>query len=93
MQPRKEIFDDIAQKLHQVLGHGFFAHDLLIDGETGAIFVCEGGFKFNDGTYTAHLDIISDKLPSHQILFPTRKFAEFSADIFVKQCQAILDKR
>ena len=91
---RAEDFSRVARRLFDVLGHGFYAHDLLIDQKDGSISVCESGFKFDDRTYTGHLKPISDKIPSQAVMFfPVCEFARLSARAFLTRCDAVLAGR
>lgn len=90
--PNAEAFEGIARNLHHVLGHGFFAHDLVIDNVSGEIFVCEGGFKFDDPSYWRHMKRISSDLPSQAVLFPIQNFAKHSSETFCRRCLSILEK-
>lgn len=90
VQPRSVEFTSIAQQLYEVLGHGFYVHDLVIEAATGAVFVCETGFKFDDAAYWRHLEPIASRIPSQSVLFPVQQFAQYSAGVFLERCQSIL---
>ncbi|WP_299792780.1 hypothetical protein [uncultured Marivita sp.] len=89
--PFEEEFRSIAQKLFSAWGHGFFAHDLLIEGRD--VFVCESGFKIDDLNYSNHLGPISNKIPSQAPLFPIEEFSRKSAEAFVTKCASILQDK
>ena len=90
VQPRSEEFASIARQLHDVLGHGFFAHDVIVESGTGRILVCEGGFKFDDPAYRRHLEPIASRIPSQSVLFPIQEFSRRSAEVFLARCESIL---
>jgi len=46
---RRSEINSICQKIFDVLGFGFYAHDLLPERETGNTYLCETGFKFDTG--------------------------------------------
>jgi hypothetical protein len=87
---RAEDFSRVARLLFGVLGHGFYAHDLLIDRNDGSISVCESGFKFDDRAYHGRLKPISADIPSQAVLFPVGEFARLSARAFLSRCDAVL---
>lgn len=66
---RIDALKDLAKKLGDVLGLGFFGHDLVICNKTGIPHVCEVGFKFDANAYRTHLAPLADQLPSHSTLF------------------------
>jgi len=53
----------LCERIGKVLGPGFYCHDILPSRETGELFVCETGFKFDDMAYRDHLWSISTDLP------------------------------
>ena len=77
--------EDIAEKIYQCLGAGFYVHDLLVEKDSGKIYVCETGFKFNDSTYPDPLEDIKDQMPSHDILF-SDELPKKAARAFLKTC-------
>lgn len=44
-------FQDIAAKVYETYGSGFYSHDTLIDHKTQKAYICETGYKFNDMSY------------------------------------------
>ncbi len=91
IKPRAEQFSNIARQLYSVLGHGFYEHDLLIDRESGATYVCESGFRFDDPQYWQRFEPVASKIPSQTSLFPVQRFAQRSADAFLKRCQSVIN--
>lgn len=88
--PNTDEFQQTAKAAYQALGHGFFSHDLLIEAETGRVFLCETGFKFDDLVYVRHLAPIRDLIPSQANLFPIESYAALSAQVFLERCNALL---
>ena len=78
---KMDQIEDIAARLHARFGHGFFAHDLLVD-QAGRVSICETGFKFDDYSYTGHLAPVAQDIPSIAPLFPAEAFARRSARVF-----------
>jgi len=79
---------DLARSLGDALGPGFYAHDLLVCNRTGAILVCETGYKFNDMAYTTHLAPIAARLASHRLMFGP-DFARASARAFLAELRRL----
>ena len=75
-EPFLYAYQDIADKLHKALGDGYFAHDLLIEKESGKVYICESGCKFFDDTYVKHVASILDELPYAPEEFDVVKYAE-----------------
>lgn len=90
IQKNMERFSNITRSLHDVLGHGFYAHDLLIERDTADIFVCESGFKFDAFGYWSHLSEIKDEIPSQAILYPSACFIRKSSFLFLSCCESVL---
>ena len=88
--PFRGIFDEIARRAHQALGHGFYAHDLMVERDSGTVYLCESGFKFDDDVYTDLLAPIRTMLPSQALFFPTEAFARASAEVFCVKCDGII---
>lgn len=88
--PFEREFKEISEKLHGVLGHGFFVHDLLI--ESGSVFLCESGIKFDAMALASRrrFEPIAENIPSQAPLFPVQELARRSARAFIAKCQPIL---
>ena len=84
--PRMQELADIARRLADVLGPGFYTHDLLVRRDTGELYVCESGFKFHDWSYGNRIKPIADALPSHRIML-TPDHAANSARLFLAACR------
>ena len=86
--PFEAEFASLARKLFSVWGHGFYCHDILIEGRE--VYVSESGFKLHDLAYTRHLEPIASQLPSQSGYFATDDFSRRSAKAFVSKCEAVL---
>jgi hypothetical protein len=75
----------LCEKIGDVLGFGFYAHDILPCRETGELYVCETGFKFDDEDFRVALWPISSDLPFLIDHF-TSGIADLAADAVVGQC-------
>jgi len=75
----------ICGQIGDVLGPGFYAHDILPSRETGELYVCETGFKFDDGPYREALLPFSSDLPFLMDHF-TIGIAEMAAKVVAEQC-------
>jgi hypothetical protein len=75
----------LCEQIGKVLGPGFYAHDILPCRDTGELYVCEAGFKFDDLTYQEALWPISSDLrflTDHS----TYAFADLAAEAVIQQC-------
>jgi len=75
----------LCEQIGDVLGPGFYAHDILPSRETGELYVCETGFKFDDGSYREALWPISSDLPFLTDHF-TIGIADLAAEVVAEQC-------
>ena len=75
---------DLARKLGDALGPGFYGHDVLVERGTSRLFVCETGWKFEAFSFAARMAPIAKALPSHRIFFdgtlPIKSAAAFSTE-------------
>ena len=76
---RRSEINSICQKIFDVLGFGFYAHDLLPERETGNTYLCETGFKFDTG----FLRPIQNKLIFER---------DISTDVIRRSAFAVADK-
>ena len=53
----------LCEQIGKALGRGFYAHDILPCRESGKLYVCETGFKFDDQDYREALWRMSSDLP------------------------------
>ena len=91
VRPRSTEFQQIATRLYHVLGPGFYAHDLLIDNNSGAVYVCESGFKFDSPVTSKRLGPIGHLIPSQAPLLPPENFSQRSAQAFLTRCRQALN--
>ncbi|MCX8509793.1 MAG: hypothetical protein ORN49_13115 [Rhodobacteraceae bacterium] len=78
---RQAEFAAIARRLHDILGPGFYHHDLIVARETGEIHLCEVGFKFDASAFADHMRPIAADVPYLQPFY-TDEFARNSARAF-----------
>jgi len=79
----KDKLENISKSLSNILGLGFFAHDLLVD-TNNKFYVCESGFKFDDETYRKHLSPIMRDLQFGENVFNPKQLAKKSSDSLIK---------
>ena len=48
VEPRRDEIHSICERIGSRLGPGFYAHDIVPERESGLLYVCETGFKFDD---------------------------------------------
>lgn len=77
---------DIAARVAEAFGPGFYAHDLLVPTDGGPAQLCETGYKFNDRTYARRLAPVAERVPSHRSMFEMPEWAGRSADLFLDEC-------
>jgi hypothetical protein len=80
--PQTTAIQSICRRISDVLGLGFYSHDILPEQSSNRLLVCETGFKFDDHIYRTHLRALSGRLLDEDFLsdrFPT-KSAECFAD-------------
>jgi hypothetical protein len=77
---------DVAARVAAALGPGFYAHDIVVPNDGGAVQLCETGFKFNDGSYPARLAPVAAELPWHRRMFAISEWADVSAGLFLNEC-------
>jgi hypothetical protein len=75
----------LCKQIGDVLGPGFYCHDILPSRETGELYVCETGFKFDDGLYREWLWPISSDLPFLMDHFAIG-IADLAAEVVAEQC-------
>jgi hypothetical protein len=62
VEPHREELKKLCQEIGQVLGVGFYAHDILPERDTGKFFLCESNIKFNNRSTQRRLWSIRDEL-------------------------------
>lgn len=75
----------LCRQIGDVLGPGFYAHDILPSRETGELYVCETGFKFDDTDYREALLPLSSDLPFLMDHFAIG-IADLAAEVVAEQC-------
>ena len=84
--PRLEELHALGNRIGRVLGPGFYAHDVLVDNNSGHLFMCEAGFKFYDHTYSNRMmNVISDRNLQRTIL-DQETYAGYAGSVFVAYC-------
>ena len=76
----------LAKEIETVLGPGFFAHDTLVERDTGKIYLSEVGFKFMSVPYADHVrDVIGDRNFLTGVV-DMETYAAFAGSVFVTYC-------
>ena len=84
--PRLEELHALGKRIGCALGPGFYAHDVLVDNNSGHLFMCETGFKFYDHTYCNWMmNLINDRNFQH-MLFDQDTYAGYAGSVFVAYC-------
>ena len=84
--PRVQAFHALSERIGHVLGAGFCTHDVLIENETGQLFLCESEFKFYDDSYEERMiGVLSDRNPLCNIS-DQETYAEHAASVFMRYC-------
>jgi hypothetical protein len=60
--PRRREIDLLCAKLGDMMGVGFYSHDLLPEARTGRTLLCETGFKFDNMGTRALLLAVRDQI-------------------------------
>lgn len=82
--PRRAGITELAERLGCILGPGFYAHDMVVCNATGALFMVESGFKFNDTPYAEYLSPDAARMPSNAIFY-NGQYAVRAADLFMQE--------
>ena len=85
VEENRKRLANLCERLGQVWGPGFYAHDILPCSDTDALYVCESGFKFDDMAYRTALWPISSDLPFLSDHFTVR-IADIAAQEISNQC-------
>jgi hypothetical protein len=86
--PQMSAIESLCEKIANVLGLGFFSHDILPERETGRLLVCETGFKFNDYLYRTNLMQLAGQLAADEFL--SDRFPAHSAELFAGELKTAL---
>lgn len=82
--PRRDEIAAHAEKLGDILGPGFYAHDMVVSNSTSELFMVESGFKFNDTPYAEYLSPDADRMPSNAIFY-NGQYAVRAAELFIQE--------
>ncbi len=86
IRSRLEDYVSFARAVGNVLGPGFYAHDILVDNDTGGLVLCESGFKFFDESYWERIRDIVDGRDFQYNVFNQENYAQYAAAVFVGYC-------
>lgn len=81
--PRRAEIALHTKKMGEILGPGFYAHDMVVCQSTGRMYMVETGFKFNDSPYAAYLQSAQDETPSNRIFYDST-YPIAGAHLFLK---------
>lgn len=84
IEPRRDAIARHTRALGEILGPGFYAHDMVVCAATGALYMVETGFKFNDTPYATYLQPDADRMPSNRIFY-TGEYPVLAADLFLAE--------
>lgn len=84
IEPRRDEIERHTRALGEILGPGFYAHDMVVCAATGALYMVETGFKFNDTPYATYLQPDADRMPSNRIFY-TGDYPVLAADLFLAE--------
>lgn len=84
IEPRRAEITQHAKALGEILGPGFYAHDMVVDNSTGELFMVESNLKFNDTPYANYLIADSERMPSNRIFY-TGEYPVRAAELFLQE--------
>ena len=87
VKTRMEELSGLACGIASALGEGFYAHDVLIDGASGRIFLSETNFKFFNYAYWRRVDAIAERLRPEARLMDERTYSAYAACVFLMYCR------
>jgi hypothetical protein len=87
--PQSGAIQTICEQIANILGLGFFSHDILPEQHSSRLLVCETGFKFDDYLYRSHFMPLSGKLVADDFL--SERFVKKSAECFASELVKQLD--
>jgi hypothetical protein len=82
-------FSELAERVYEALGPGFYAHDILVETNSNRALMCETGFKFNDAPYMEWVQSVRSQVPSWNPVHT----AEQAATAALKPFLSIVSKR
>ena len=84
--PRLEQLHALGNRIGRALGPGFYVHDVLVDNNSGHLFLCESGFKFYDSSYAKPMmNVVRDRNLQRTIL-DQETYAGYAGSVFVAYC-------
>ena len=86
VSPRMDGLISLAERIGSVLGPGFYAHDVLVDRESGELLLCETGFKFYDGSYCERMHGVLGDRGFIGSIFDQETYAGHAASVFLSYC-------
>ena len=84
--PRVSECSMLAEKMESALGPGFYAHDVLVDNESGKLFLCETGYKFFDTSYWKRVGGFACDQEFQYNIVDQETYAKQSAAVFIDYC-------
>ena len=84
--PKIQQFRLLAQNIESVLGPGFYVHDILVEKETGELYLSEVGFKFYDQSYSSPMMGVTDDRDLLTGVMDIETYAAYAASVFVTYC-------
>ena len=84
--PRLPACSLLAEKIGLVLGPGFYAHDVLVDQESGKLLLCETGLKFFDNLYSSRVMGLVDDRSFQMNILDQKTYAAYAGAVFVAYC-------
>ncbi len=84
IEPRRDLIRDHTHSMGEILGPGFYAHDMVVCNSSGQLYMVESGFKFNDTPYANYLIADADRMPSNRIFY-TGEYSVRAAELFLTE--------
>lgn len=88
--PRRAQIERMCRQIGTVLGPGFYACDILPEN-TGALYLSEVGFKYDDYTHREHFLPIRDQIPYYEKLYGSETTS--ALDSLSRQYDALMKVR
>ena len=85
--PQLGDYSLLSRTMAEAMGPGFYSHDVLVEKDSGKLYVCETGFKFyNDGQWSLMGHLADRTLSAQESLTDQRTYASRSAAVFMTYC-------
>ncbi len=81
--PNEQSLQELANRIANAAGPGFYAHDVLIDAQTKKAYLAETGYKFDDRSYCKRMSNIVSALPSMKGFSNPAEVAKNTAPVFI----------